>query len=170
MPTTQAISSSLTWSKANIPYQVTSTYSFFLELDIEDGTVTIEPGTEIFFEDGTGILVRSGGALVANGTASEPITFSGVNQVPGAWTAIYFSNPSTVNNQISHARIQYAGAEIDGERGGIVMRTAPTLRLENLAFSDINGCSTFHKDIALNANLTYSNLTHSNTAGEHCHQ
>lgn len=167
---TQSITSDLAWKKSSVPYQVTSTFSFFNELTIDNSTVTMEPGVSVAFEDGTGMMVEDDATLIANGTSSEPINFTGVTETAGSWTSIYFNANASTNNAISNATISYAGAELDGENSGVLMRVNPVLSLENIIFNDIAGCSVFNKDVALNPNLNSSNLTHNNTLGTLCHE
>ena len=56
-------------------------------------TLTIEPGTTLYFAPGTGIKVQSG-ALIADGTAINPIIFTSENEygngtpAPGDWNGI----------------------------------------------------------------------------------
>lgn len=166
---TEPVTSSLTWRKGTIPYRITSTFSLFKELTVENAILNIEPGTEIQFEDNTGLWIDETASLMAKGTASEPITFRGVNQTAGSWTAIYFDG-NTTQSEISHATVSHAGQTLDYENSGILMRINPPLTLSNITFNDISGCSVFNKDVALNPNLTTSNLTHNNTAGSLCHE
>jgi parallel beta-helix repeat protein len=57
-------------------------------------TLTIEPATTLRFGIDTTLTVR--GALVAQGTASNPITFTGrTGSTPGSWGYIYFAPEST---------------------------------------------------------------------------
>ena len=88
------------------------------KLVVEDGTLTIEPGTTIKFEGtNTGINVQPGGKIVAAGTASEPITFTSnlANPSRGAWGTFYvFSS----NNRLEYCTIEYAdiGVKIHGNQ------------------------------------------------------
>lgn len=165
---TQFITSSLTWKKANVPYRITPTYAFFNELTIDNGTVTIEPGTQIYFEPGTGLWVDENAALVAVGTATDSITFTGVNPVAGSWSAIYFDGNTTTNSQLKFVKIQYAGATLDFEKSGVLMRIDPTLSITDATFRDIGGCSIYNKSSNLNPNLTSADLIHINTTGTLC--
>lgn len=165
---TQSITSNVTWRKATVPYRITSTFSFFTELTVDNATLTIEPGTNILFEASTGLMIDEDAALIAAGTASDPISFGGVVASPGSWSGIYVNASTLITNEISHASIQYAGAELDGEKAGILMRVNPTLSVSSVAFNDIDGCSIFNKDVMTNPNLTTTDLTHTNTAGTLC--
>lgn len=166
---TQSINSNLTWKKANVPYRITSTYSQFHELLIENGTLTMEAGVEVMMEAATGIWVDENANLIANGSASEPISFSGVDLAPGSWTSIYF-DANVASSSLSHVNISHAGAELDFDNAGILMRVNPPLTLDNVVFSDILACSIFNKDVIDNPNLTATNLIHNNTNGTICHQ
>ncbi|MEL7221429.1 MAG: hypothetical protein AAGJ93_08935, partial [Bacteroidota bacterium] len=152
---------------ASVPYLVRSTFAFFTTVSVSANTLTIDPGTEIYFENGNGMIIQNSGTLVAEGTTTNPIIFQGIDAVPGAWSGIYFSNTNTPS-RITNAEIRYAGAEQDLAKGGVIMRTSPSLTLDNIVFEDIDGCSIFHKSDMDNLNLTTSNLTHSNTLGTVC--
>lgn len=167
---TQSITSDLTWKKASVPYRVTSTYNFFFELTLEEADVTVEAGTTVMFEEGTGLRIDANSSLRAEGTASEPITFTGSTESAGSWKTIYFDDPNTTSNLLRHVNVNYAGADFDGDRSGILMRVNPTLELDHVTFNDIAGCSVYNLDVALNPNLTHSNLVHNNTGGTLCHQ
>jgi len=74
---TDNISTNTTWTKDNV-YQLAG------RITVEDGaTLTIEPGTVIKGEAGSGasataLLIARGGKLMAEGTAQEPIIFTSV--------------------------------------------------------------------------------------------
>ena len=165
---TESILEDLTWRRISVPYQITSTFQFFDVLLIEAGEVTIEPGTNIAFEDNTGIQIDEDGSLNAIGTPNSPITFTGVNPVSGAWKGIYFRFTQNTKNQIEEAVIEYAGATFDGKNTGILMWSNPRLSLTNVDFKEINGCSVYNYSLGDNPNLMVSGLNHSNTLGELC--
>jgi hypothetical protein len=81
-------------------------------------TLTIEPGVTLRF-DKDGIFyveVFSStdpptGALVAAGTADEPIVFTSAEAAPqaGDWLGIYFGSAPDPGNVIDHAEVRYAG-------------------------------------------------------------
>ncbi|UYV11840.1 MAG: right-handed parallel beta-helix repeat-containing protein [Phycisphaera sp.] len=60
----------------------------------DSATLTIEPGVQVLFVDGTGIEVgeplvgASPAALIADGTADEPITFAALIPGPDVWLGI----------------------------------------------------------------------------------
>jgi hypothetical protein len=67
-----SITADTTWFGTSL-YQITS------KLTISSGaTLTIQPGTVVKFGVGSGIVVQTGGQLVATGTAAQPIYFTSV--------------------------------------------------------------------------------------------
>lgn len=80
--------------------------------------VRIDPGgyleifgnTKIAFELGTSLVV-SGGALVAQGTAEQPILFTGRRELSGQWQGIAFHHQGNVSSYLQYAIIEYAGGE-----------------------------------------------------------
>jgi hypothetical protein len=99
-----SLSDNQTIHHLDVPYFFTATMDVTV-----NAALTIEPGTEIQFNADGGLNVSDTGTLVANGTAQEPITFTGVQKTKGYWTGIQhtFSNNG---NSIDHAIIEYAGA------------------------------------------------------------
>ncbi len=74
-----------------------------------NGTLTIEPGTTIQFNDGTSLLIQEKGVIKANGTAQNQIIFTNNGGVAPSWAGIYLYT-NGVGNSISHAIIEKAGA------------------------------------------------------------
>ncbi|MCM8768235.1 MAG: caspase family protein [Candidatus Omnitrophica bacterium] len=105
-------------------------------------TVTIEPGAIIKFDRYLGITVLAGGSLVANGTKSQPISFTssrddakggdtngdGNQTVPSAgdWRWIYIEGQAA----FEHCRFRYGAGTSSGSWDGTgVIRTASTASL-----------------------------------------
>ena len=83
-----------------------------------NGIVTIENGVTVTFDAGSTItanqtsgvdalVVKNGGKLIINGTASSPVVFTEVSKVPGSWGGI----------------IMYGDAPINGA-GGVTTKTS----------------------------------------------
>lgn len=96
------ITADTVWSTAQSPIIVTGTVT------VVSGTLTISPGVTVKFNSGTGLTVQTGGRLVADGTSSQPITFtSNITPTPAScdWETIrLFSS----NNIIRYSVIEYA--------------------------------------------------------------
>ncbi|MCH9022568.1 MAG: lamin tail domain-containing protein, partial [Planctomycetes bacterium] len=92
------ISSNTTWTASNGPYRVTS------NLTISAGvTLTIEPGTTVFFSSGRKITVM--GRLLAEGTEFERIRMTRY-PTSNNFVGIQFSN-TTEDNRITYAVVEY---------------------------------------------------------------
>jgi len=97
------VSSDLTLTAGNC-YRVDGT------LTVSDATLTIEPGVTIVMSEGAIVEVLGEGALVAVGTASEPITFTGSIEEPGHWRSVDILSQSP-DNRLEHVQFAYGGSE-----------------------------------------------------------
>ena len=127
------ISTSTTWTLANSPYVVTGTVT------VDGATnpvLTIQPGVSVKFNSGTGLVIGlSGGntgALQANGTSSQPITFTAntASPTPGFWQGVYFQNCAG-SSSLSYATVQYGGSN-SLFRAGLQVATTCSPSLSNL--------------------------------------
>lgn len=76
---------------------------------IRDRTVSIEPGTVIVFTDGAGLnFERNAAAIIAKGTAEEPIVFRGTRPNKGHWVGLEVHSYNE-NNELDHVIIRDAG-------------------------------------------------------------
>jgi hypothetical protein len=100
-----SIPSDTTWTAAAGPYSATGNITVLAGV-----TLTIEPGTTIYFAAGSGITVN--GRLFAEGTDTQRIRFS---RIPGSadptnsWMGLTFSN-SKETNRLSYLDMEYAGS------------------------------------------------------------
>lgn len=92
------------WRKLNAPYLVDG------YLDIEGGTLTLEPGVEMVFGDDGWLTVKGNGELRAVGTAAQPITFKGRQAQLGYWDGITFWDSDWEGNQLSYVQISHSGS------------------------------------------------------------
>lgn len=100
---------------------LTADYLYRVTADIDvTAMLTIEPGTRIEFEEGTGFFIETvGGILVAEGTEEEPIVLTGTQETPGWWDGIWIGGTESeeeleqqpADNVVAHAVIEYAGSE-----------------------------------------------------------
>jgi hypothetical protein len=78
----QSIDQSTTWTKANSPYIIA------MDLLVEKNiTLTIQPGTKVFFSKETQLTIA--GNLIAKGNKSQKISFTGLNQAD--WNGFFFT-------------------------------------------------------------------------------
>jgi hypothetical protein len=99
-----------TWPDPGVAYAVGTTLTPETEL-------TLEEGARLEFESGRGLSVNSNGALVAAGSEDQPVVFAGAENGRGAWRGIRFTNSSSSENLLDHARVVGAGGEAWGDRG-----------------------------------------------------
>jgi|GEM_PF-2421093 len=133
-----------TWTAA-IPY-VVATYLTVQGTDGADSitTLTLSPGAVLKFNQSRylniGASSGSPGALIAQGTASNPIVFTSSQATPtaGYWNNIRFYNTADDNTSIlEHCAIQYAGS---GSQGAVFANQAsPTLRNCTITNSSTHG-------------------------------
>ncbi len=97
-----------TWTADNF-YRVTA------YIDVRSGAkLTIEPGVTVEFASDAGLHINSDNSVfVSSGTAGEPITLTGEEKSNGYWGGIHISS-NTVENEISHTTIEYAGSKEAG--------------------------------------------------------
>jgi hypothetical protein len=70
-------------------------------------TLTIEPGTDLLFEEGTGITVQQGGCLMAEGSETQRIGFLRLPESNSHWSGIEFRN-SREDNRLCYVNMEYA--------------------------------------------------------------
>jgi hypothetical protein len=69
-------------------------------------TLTIEPGTTLFFDTGTGIIIEQGGRLVAAGNEHERIRLTRLPGSGSRWDGIQFDQTMEDNN-LSYVDMEY---------------------------------------------------------------
>lgn len=129
--------------EASIDYLITCNMS--VEADI-----TVMPGVTIAFATDAGIVVQGAGSFKAEGTAAEPITFTGEDGVKGSWRGVivYSNDPKNV---FDHCVVEHAGGiahNSNGDRGAFIVWAEARLGLTN---------STVRLSASHGLNATYGN-------------
>ncbi|MBF8149128.1 hypothetical protein ITJ86_04425 [Winogradskyella sp. F6397] len=159
-----SITTTQTWKTLSVPYRTAD------DIVIKNGAqLTLEPGVILEFEDSKGLeldkLFNEGSALIAVGTPTNPITFTGVTKAPGAWKTLSIQRSSSVLNKFDNVLIEYAGGA--GAGGAIEMWVDPVLTVTNTTFKDIGACALYNRYDPTNPNLTENNNTLENVSGDY---
>jgi PKD repeat protein len=77
-------------------------------------TVTVRPGVIIEFEQDKGMQIMFDGALVAEGTTAEPITFTGTQKQSGYWKGLLFASNNSANS-LKHVTVEYGASSAFAE-------------------------------------------------------
>jgi hypothetical protein len=119
-----------TWRQQPIPYKVVSDFGVVTLSNRanQQPVVTIEPGTTVTMAEGSGFWVQSGG-LVAEGTPTEPITFTHVSETSPPWTSMRFDGGST-ESSLAHVAVMHSGSE-----EGAIQVSNSTLDIEHATVS-----------------------------------
>lgn len=129
----------------------------------------ILPGVTIIMSPGAHIIVSgSSASFNAVGTITNPIIIKGEIEQAGGWKNIYFQHTTNALNKIAYAKIMHAGEDMSQTKGAIELWADPAITLENIEFSDIQGCEVkSHVENPLN--LTYTNLTNNANSVTPCY-
>jgi hypothetical protein len=164
------ITTDKTWQALSIPYQIASADFGILKLQrVEsNGKLSINAGASIWFETQTGIFIDDTAIFSAIGTASDKITFRGVDPQASSWDGIQFYFTQSPSNEIRHAIIEHAGSD----QGAIYLWANPALKVSDVTFNDISSCAFYDgpkgaSDPA-NPNLARTNITYNNVTSQYC--
>lgn len=102
------------------------------QVAVESGaTLTVAPGVTVIGSTDTStpnfIAVKSGARIYAEGTPSQPITFTGPEAVPGSWAGLVIAGRSTCNDGTAEQpcrfeavpEITYGGTVLDDNSGAL---------------------------------------------------
>jgi VCBS repeat-containing protein len=118
-----AIAANTTWTASNGPYVVSS------NLAIPAGvTLTIQPGTSVYFEPGAGITVN--GTLLANATQFSHIYMGPAPGSSAAWNGLTFTD-SLTGNSLNYVDMRTADA-----LGRSIGTTNSSLTLNHMAWTE----------------------------------
>lgn len=133
-------------------------------LDLRDThTFTIEPGTEIVFENEQRLFVEEGVTFVAQGTAEQPIVFRGIEEGAGRWNGIVYCSHKSAST-MDYCVVD--GAGINGWGVGsfaLGIWEGSQLNLNNCIFSN-----SAEYGIAIDEISDMPNIKHSNNQYINC--
>lgn len=144
-----------------------SSYRVTGDLFIEDGgKLVAPPGTTLVFDQDTGISVSGHGALVAEGSAADPVVFKGASAIPGYWKGIVFTDADSFDNKLIHAEIRDAAGEnlwdsgaFEDFRAALVLWGRTRLRVESTKIWKNDGAAIFVDDDVRGLTLSQNRFT-----------
>lgn len=143
-------------------------YHFYSSAELR-ATVTFEAGVTCLFDAAKRLWVTADGAIIANGTSTNRIKFSGLTSTAGFWFGIEIASPST-SNLINQAEISYGGS--NGGRGANIYMfgasPGTSLAVTNCTIKDSQTYGIL--TAAGTANLTQNSNTFSNNASGNIQQ
>ena len=158
VPSTNTITENIT---VNTTWKASDTYIIDGTVAVEGATLTIEPGTTVKFQQGAELDIgynNSGSVLVANGTATEPITFTSAatNPAAGDWDYIYFGNGAS-GSSMTYCNVYYGGGY--NTYSGMIQLSDCHITMDhcNIQYSPNYG-------VALESNAYFTAFTNNNLA------
>lgn len=149
----QIITANTTWN-SSLPYIIYKSVTV-----ARQATLTILPGTKVLFHSNSGMNIK--GRLLANGTTSNPVLFSGDRteniyaEEPGQWNGIHFHSSSS-NSKLHFTLIKNAviGLTVDS----LSANGSPRLSLTNSIIKNmaIAGFAGYNAELDAFNNLFYN--------------
>lgn len=92
----------ISWQALDVPYRMDNRTSV-------EGDLTIDAGATFAFAFEAGLVFKAGSVVRAQGTAGDPIVFTGDESTKGWWQGIWLEDTSNPNNAMAHVVIEYGG-------------------------------------------------------------
>ncbi|OIP02890.1 MAG: hypothetical protein AUJ97_05445 [Bacteroidetes bacterium CG2_30_32_10] len=123
IPGNTGIEYDATMNALSIPYYFEGGLSFNIAL-------TIQEGTTLAFGSSTYLSVNDGGKIIANGTPTKRITFTGYSKDPGYWNCIWIE--TSLACKFENCDIEYGGKNTN--YGALYIYDTPLITLTNNTF------------------------------------
>jgi hypothetical protein len=135
--------SEVTWDALDVPYRVFSGNTVETE-----GHLTIAPGTTVEFNQDASVYVNDGGpgALTAEGTSGNQITFTGTQDTKGYWQGIGIKGSKRTENKLTHCVVENAGASgfyNANDLAGLAIMNGSRVVVDNTTFRKNSGYGVF---------------------------
>ena len=148
----------------NVPYQIEANVHVEANLEIGAGAI-LEFGSDKYMR------MDENGSLLAAGTVSQVITFTGKTKTKGFWRGLFFEDSNNVINELTNVVFEYGGSSnLTSQLGktnlGIGYFLNPSkLKMTNVVSKESGGTG-FAVDYRSNAEITtFSNNKFSNNTG-----
>lgn len=131
-----------------------------------NATLTIDPDVLIVFASDVGMAVSSSGALVAVGTASQNIVFTGVEKTDGFWQGIELES-NDASNELTYSTIEYGGSSgFDGANllSNLIIDGSGRVKITNSRFTNSGGYGLYTRTLEANLPEFANNVLTANMA------
>ncbi len=129
----ETLAQDATWPNPGLPYR-------FMDRCFIKADLTLTPGTTLEVEADASLILEEGGQIIAEGTTSELITFTSVDDAgTGSWQGIHVKTGTSV---FSNAVIEHAGSKAwtgNPEHKGAFFISAGELSLSDVEIRDSEG-------------------------------
>ena len=138
-----------TWQNLNVPYLIMDKAS------VGDGELlTIEAGATLVFDQDAGLeAYGQASAIRAEGTATEPITFTGKQPIKGYWAGLHFNDSDSADNVLRYVIVEYGGGEDPflgaDAKGNIVVSSAGNASHQRITIEDSTVRYSLHWGISV---------------------
>ena len=164
------ISENTSWDKC-------SEYHIFSDVEVEEGKLTIAPGTKVVFHGYYAIRVKRKGTIHAVGTESKKITFTTANgisnwggiRIEGANKGTALITATSAHEEapwFSHCHFEKSSRSLFSEGGALYLEGRNGLKVENSSFynnaAGYGGGLAIHSSDSVDAN---SNVFYKNRGG-----
>ena len=103
-------------------------------------TLTIQPGTTLYFNSGTGITVNTGGRLVAEGSQYQRIRMTRAPGTTVTWDGLKFNSTLTDN------RLAFVDQEYGAGQGEAINALYSRLTIDNMSWAGTNNNSVIYME------------------------
>ena len=118
-------------------------YTVNCNVEVAQGaTLTIAPGTQLYFTQNGSLTVDAGANITAAGTSSSPIIIRGSQQVQGYWQGIIINSVS-LQNIFSYCTIADGGAYTGYSFNADVSIIGGTASFNNCTISNSSNCGIY---------------------------
>ncbi len=123
------------------------------------GSLTIQPGTKIYFHKNSGLWVYADGQLTVNGTREEPVIFQGDRlekdyaDLPGQWDRIWImEGRQGYDNTLDNVVIKNGFIGIQAE--SFFEKNKNKLKLNNVVIENMNGAGILSRNYTIDGKNT----------------
>ena len=114
-------------------------YEVATALTVDGSTLSLEPGVDIEFASGAGLMINGTGVFSASGTAEQPVLLHGADPQPGSWMGLRYSGSASSDNRLAFVELRDAGASAFGDPAGVVVSAGSRLSVEGSTIADNEG-------------------------------